>query len=230
MSIPLRVLLLEDNPADAELVVQELRVGGFEPDWQRVDTEEDFLTHLDTSLDVILADYHMPQWNALQALRLMQEQGMDIPFIVVTGTLGDELAAECMRRGAADFVIKDRMARLPLAVQNALEQRRIREEKTQAEEDLQHRNQELETLFEIASVLANPGEFAEKCRVALGRLAQSVKADWVTLRRLNPETGDLELVANAGSGTADAGARRLADPGLRNPGKVVPRCLRTPVG
>lgn len=98
MSTPLRMLLVEDNLSDAELVIHELRQGGFEPSWQRVDTEEDYLAQIHSNLDIILADYHLPQWDALQAMRLMRGQNLDIPFIVVTGTLGDELAAECMRK------------------------------------------------------------------------------------------------------------------------------------
>lgn len=145
------MLLVEDNVADAELVIHELRQGGFEPNWERVDSEEDYLAQIDSSLDIILADYHLPQWDALDAMRLMRGQNLDIPFIVVTGTLGDELAAECMRRGAADFVQKDRMARLPSAVQNALDQRRLLEEKILAETALKESEELYRAVVENAN-------------------------------------------------------------------------------
>ena len=100
MSIPLSVLILEDRPADAELMLYELRRAGFDPAWQRVETDADYLAQLHADLDVILADYSLPQFDALRALRLLQERGLDIPFIIVSGTIGEELAVSAMRRRA----------------------------------------------------------------------------------------------------------------------------------
>ena len=148
MTTILRVLLVEDNPIDSELVLAELRRSGFEPDSQLVETESDYLAHLDPALDVILADYNLPGWDGLKALRLMQERGLDIPFIVVTGTLGDELAAECVKRGADDYILKDRMARLGLAVHNALEQKRLRDQKRKAEAILRESEERYRALFQ----------------------------------------------------------------------------------
>ena len=148
MSTPLRVLVLEDNPSDAELVVYELRQAGFELDWKRVDSEPDYLALLDSNLDVILADYHLPQFNGLDALHLMQDRGLDIPFILITGSLGDELAAESVRRGAADFLLKDRLARLGQAVTRALEQKRLREEKERGVADLRKSEERYRKLFQ----------------------------------------------------------------------------------
>src|SRR4051794_11847125 len=121
MTRPLRILILEDCQADALLMLHELREAGFEPDWTRVDTETDFLTQLGQEPSVILADYHLPDFDALRALRRLQQQGLDIPFLVVTGALGDEAAVQCLREGAADYLLKDRMARLGEAVKQALE-------------------------------------------------------------------------------------------------------------
>ncbi len=120
MSVPLRVLILEDRPADAELMLHELRRAGFEPHWQRVETEADYLAHLHADLDVILADYALPQFNALRALALLQEHDLDIPCIVVTGAVSEEAAVECMKQGAADYLLKDRLARLGSAVAQRL--------------------------------------------------------------------------------------------------------------
>jgi PAS domain S-box-containing protein len=128
MSQPLRVLLLEDYQDDAQLVLFELRKAGFEPVGDRVETEADFLAHLDPPPDVILADYRLPQFDALRALRLVRERGLDVPVIVVTGVLGDEAAVQCLKEGAFDFMLKDRMARLGQAVAHALDQKRARDD------------------------------------------------------------------------------------------------------
>jgi len=131
MATSLRVLILEDRPADAKLLVHELRRAGFDPDWQRVDTENDYLTGLEPAPDIILADYSLPQWNASHALHVLQERGLDIPFVIVSGTIGEDLAVECMRQGAADYLLKDRLGRLGQAVTQALQSRRLREERRQ---------------------------------------------------------------------------------------------------
>lgn len=144
MSKPLRVLILEDRPADAELMVYELRQRGFAPYWRRVETEAEFVDSLDPGLDVILADYSLPQFDALRALRRLQELDLDIPFIVVTATVSEEAAVECMRQGAADYLLKDRLSRLGLAVQHALAARETREEKRRAEEELRQAKADLE--------------------------------------------------------------------------------------
>lgn len=129
----LNLLILEDQADDAELLVRELDRAGFEPHWRRVDTRAEFEAHLQPGLDVILADYSLPQFDALQALTVLQERGLDVPLIVVTGSF-EEMAIECMKRGAADYLIKDRLKRLGLAVRQVLEDRQLRAEKRLAEE------------------------------------------------------------------------------------------------
>ncbi len=145
MPVPLRVLILEDSPADAELMLHELRRAGFDPDWVRVDTEADYRAALESPFDVVLADYSLPQYDALRALLLLQDRALDIPFIVVTGTIGEEPAVECMKHGAADYLLKDRLARLGPVVAHALEQRRLRDEKRQMEERLRLQSVALES-------------------------------------------------------------------------------------
>src|SRR5437868_1002399 len=106
MALPLRVLIVEDRQADALLMVHELGAAGFDVDWTRVETEDEFLTRLLPEPSVILADYHLPVLDAPRAMQLMADRGLDIPFIVVTGALGDEAAAQCVRDGAADYLLK----------------------------------------------------------------------------------------------------------------------------
>ncbi len=146
--IPLRVLILEDRETDAELMLAELRRAGFEPDWQRVETKEDYLAALDPALDLILADFHLPQFDGQRALRLIRERGLKTPFILVSGEVGEEIAVQMMQEGAADYVIKDRMARLGQAVIHALEDKRLRDEKLRAEEGLRESEERFRRLAE----------------------------------------------------------------------------------
>src|SRR5215472_6248177 len=150
MPTPLHVLILEDRPDDAELMVDSLHEAGFAPVWQRVETESDYLAHLHARLDVILADYTLPQFDALRALHHLQERGLDIPFIVITGGFED-MAVECQTQGAADYLLKDRLARLGQTVQRALHEKTLREEQRQAVAALRDSEEHYRRLFE-----ANP--------------------------------------------------------------------------
>ena len=132
MNTLLHIIIVEDQPSDAELVLDELRKAGYAPVWRRVETEAEYLATLDPAFDLILADYSLPQFNALRALELLLAYGLDIPFIIVSGTIGEEVAVAAMRLGAADYLFKDRLARLGTAVAHALEQRQLRFEAQQA--------------------------------------------------------------------------------------------------
>jgi PAS domain S-box-containing protein len=151
MSVPLHVLILEDRPADAELTLHELRRAGFAPVWRRVETEADYLAALDPSLDLILADYAMPQFDGLRALELLRARGLAIPFIIVSGTIGEESAVAAMRQGATDYLLKDRLARLGAAVKQALEQRRLQAAKLRADQMLDASEQRFRALIEHSS-------------------------------------------------------------------------------
>ena len=132
----LRLLMLEDNESDAMLVLHELRRAGFVVDSRRVETEAEYLAALDPELDLILADYSLPQFDALRALKLTRERGYDIPFILVSGSIGEGIAVTALQQGAADYLLKDRLTRLGQAVTQALEQRNLRLEKQRAEQAL----------------------------------------------------------------------------------------------
>ncbi|HEX2980896.1 MAG TPA: PAS domain S-box protein, partial [Anaerolineaceae bacterium] len=137
MAKALQLLILEDRPSDAELMVAELRHNGFVPEWRRVESEDEFREALSKNIDLILADYALPQYDALRALKLVQETGLDIPIIVVTGSVSEEIAVECMKQGAADYLIKDRLARLGPAATYALHQKELEKQKQQTETALQ---------------------------------------------------------------------------------------------
>src|SRR5437879_11890318 len=123
---PLRLLILEDRPEDADLALRQLRRAGFDPTWRRVEDEEAFRANLDPELDLIIADYHQPQFDALRALKLMQEAGLDIPFVLVSGAVGEDMAVAAVRLGAVDYVLKDRIGPLRTVVDKALEKRELR--------------------------------------------------------------------------------------------------------
>jgi signal transduction histidine kinase/DNA-binding response OmpR family regulator len=122
----LRVLILEDSPNDADLAIHQLRESGFELDWHRVDTETDFLAGLRETPDIILADYSLPQFDALRALCLLQAQGVDIPLVLVSGTIGEEVAVEAMKAGARDYIMKSNLVRLGPAVVREVHEARER--------------------------------------------------------------------------------------------------------
>ncbi len=136
MTRPLRLLIVEDDSADAKLVLAELRAAGFEPEWIRVETESDFLAELEKSPDIILADYSMPEFSGLRAVKLLQASGRDIPFILISGTVGEEVAVEAMKHGATDYLLKDRITRLGSAVERALDEAQAKRERCQTEETL----------------------------------------------------------------------------------------------
>ena len=122
----LRALIVEDSPADAELLCINLRRQGYELETRIVGTEHDFVAALDTKPEVIFADYRLPAFNGLRALQIVRGRGLDTPFILVSGTIGDELAAAIMRAGADDFIPKDKLVQLEAVLRRTLEAARSR--------------------------------------------------------------------------------------------------------
>jgi PAS domain S-box-containing protein len=151
MSEKINILIVEDSADDAELVLAELRRAGIEPEWQRVETEPDFVAALKQSPDIILSDFSMPQFSGFQALGLLQASGRDIPFILISGTMGEETAVEAMKRGAVDYLLKDRIVRVGAAVRSALEQKKLRLEHEKLKREIIMREQQLNAFFSGAT-------------------------------------------------------------------------------
>jgi CheY-like chemotaxis protein len=127
---PLRILLLEDNDQDAELIHELLEADGFVCDMTRAQTRAEFVAGLqDNRIDIILADYKLPSFDGLTALQLAIEARSDLPFIFVSGSLGEEVAIEAVKIGATDYVVKSRLSRLAPAVQRALREASERTER-----------------------------------------------------------------------------------------------------
>ena len=148
MARPLKVLIAEDSPIDAELIVVQLRREGFDPQWKRVEEEPDFLRELQTLPDVVLSDYSMPRFSGLRAAELTRKSGLNIPFILVSGTVGEDAAVEAMKQGATDYLLKDRLVRLGSAIERALEEKRLQGERQRTAEELRWQTTLLEAQLE----------------------------------------------------------------------------------
>jgi PAS domain S-box-containing protein len=136
VSTQIRVLILEDRSEDIAPMIDELRRSHFQPDWLRVDSEAEYSVHLGWRPDVILADCNMPQFDAARALELLREQNLDIPFIVVSAAASEEVPIAMMRKGATDYLLKDRLARLGPSVRRALSEAKLRDGIRRAEQAL----------------------------------------------------------------------------------------------
>lgn len=146
----LRVLFVEDNPSDAKLLDQELRRGGLNLNSCCVDTEPEYLAALQTEPDIVLCDWQMPQFDSLRALALLQERWPDTPFILVSGSIGEEAAVNIIKLGACDYVLKDRVGRLVLAVKQALGRRELQKSSRLAEEARRQSERQLAEAQRIA--------------------------------------------------------------------------------
>jgi PAS domain S-box-containing protein/putative nucleotidyltransferase with HDIG domain len=152
MTQPIRVLIVEDSEDDALLMLRVLEKGGYGPEYRRVETAEAMRDALAAEAwELILCDYRMPRFDGLAALALYKEAGLDIPFILVSGAVGEEIAVSAMKAGAHDYVMKDKMARLVPAVQRELRDARLRREHKKTEEALRESNERYRHLFELES-------------------------------------------------------------------------------
>jgi PAS domain S-box-containing protein len=147
---PLSLLLVENNALDAQFYIESLSKAQFDLNAEIARTPEEFVEKLQLSdYDVILADYQMgSSWTGMDALDLLQEEGRDIPFILLTAPLGDQIAVDYMKSGLADYVLKDRLDRLPVAIYRALEQRATRNEHQHAERALEQAENKFHALAE----------------------------------------------------------------------------------
>jgi PAS domain S-box-containing protein len=152
MSEPLKIMILEDSYEDAEMVSRILAKEGLHFDLNIAMNREEYLRSLDEYRpDLILSDNSLPQFNATEALRLLRQKSLYIPFILVTGTVSEEFAAEIIKQGADDYILKDRLIRLPSAIDSALRQRRFEQEKLEAINKLTLSEENLNAIFQNAS-------------------------------------------------------------------------------
>ncbi len=151
MEHPLRLLLIEDSENDALLILRELQRGGYRVTHQRVDTPDCMATALKRQpWDVIIADYRMPHFSAPAALELLQQHKLDLPFIIVSGTIGEDRAVAAMKAGAHDYLMKENLVRLVPAVERELREARERQQRRQAEQALRESEERFRSLIENA--------------------------------------------------------------------------------
>jgi DNA-binding NtrC family response regulator len=153
---PLRILLLEDNVHDAELIQELLEAGHFVCEVTRVQKRDEFVAGLaNDGINLILADYKLPSFDGISALKLALDARTDLPFIFVSGSLGEEVAIEAVKIGATDYVVKSRLSRLVPSVQRALREARERAEREKAEDAFRRS----EMYLEEAQRLSRTGSF-----------------------------------------------------------------------
>jgi two-component system sensor histidine kinase UhpB len=137
MNIPLRVLIVEDSEDDALLLERELKRGGYELLTRRVQTARDMANKLkEQEWDIVISDYMMPKFNGMDAFKVMKDLGLDLPFILISGKIGEDTAVDAMRAGVHDYIMKDKLARLIPAIQRELREADVRRERKLAEEAL----------------------------------------------------------------------------------------------
>ena len=151
MSKPLKILIVEDSEDDTLFLLRELKRGGFEPAYRRVDTMTALSAALDQDQwDIIVSDHTLPGFGSVHALELVRQRGLDVPFIVVSGTIGEEAAVKVMKAGANDYVMKGKLERLQPVIERELGEARSRHIRRQAEAALLRSEQELNDFFEHA--------------------------------------------------------------------------------
>jgi PAS domain S-box-containing protein len=184
VSNPLRVLIIEDSDLDAELELIELRKGGYQPAHKQVDTPGAMRTALESQRwDVVLSDYVMPQFSGPAALKVLQEKGIDVPFIVVSGKIGEDAAVEMMRAGAHDFIVKGNLKRLVPAIERELRDADVRRARREADAALRRAHAELEIrvkertadLVEANTRLRNEIAERERAESELRKLTRAVE-------------------------------------------------------
>lgn len=172
---PLRLLLIENDPGDAELCIIALQKAAFEPQCDVVQFPQEFRAKFESGeYDLIISDYNLPGWSGTEAFDYLKTKGRDVPFILVTGAVGDEIAVECIKRGISDYVLKDRLERLPIAVQSALQETAMRRARENAEEEVRRLNESLERrIAERTAQLATANEELRR-EIAVRRLTEEV--------------------------------------------------------
>lgn len=148
MDKKIKILILEDNPDDALLITRQLNKSGLNFQEVIVNNKKAYIKQLDPSIDIILSDFNLPGLNALGALEIMQEKQLDIPFIIVSGAIGEEMAISCIKKGVDDYLLKDRLHRLTTAIEKTIFEKNLHKEKNIALSNLAANEKMYRTLFE----------------------------------------------------------------------------------
>jgi signal transduction histidine kinase len=195
MKTLLRIVYLEDDPRDAELVQETLAAGGIECAMTRVETEADFISTLEKGgVDLVLADYTLPSFDGLSALEIVQKNWPSVPLIFVSGTLGEEVAIEALKKGATDYVFKTRLSRLAPSVQRALREAGERSDLIKAEEALQKVQAELAHVTRVTTLGELTASIAHEINQPLSAVVTNANAG---LRWLSGESPNIDEAREA---------------------------------
>ena len=196
MSKPFRVLIVEDSEDDALLLFRELRRGGFEPEFQRVETAEAMSSALGSrEWDLVISDYSMPYFSGVAALEVLKKSGLDIPFIVVSGTIGEDLAVAAMKAGAHDYIMKGNLQRLIPSIERELREAESRRQRSHAEAAVRRNLERIKILHEIDLAITSTLDLHAVLDLLLERIDLVVPYAATTVRLFNEVTRELEPVA-----------------------------------
>jgi signal transduction histidine kinase len=209
----IRLLIVEDSEDDATLLLHELRRGGYTPASERVDTAEAMAEALARqSWDVIVSDYSMPKFSAPAALAELKKTGLDIPFIVVSGKIGEDTAVAVMKAGAHDYIMKGNLARLLPAIAREIQEAKLRQARRQAEEELRVSREQLRNLSTHLQFVSERerASIAREVHDELGQALTALKMDlrWLS-RRLSEEQAPLRAKIDAMSKLIDTTVRSV---------------------
>ena len=204
---PLRVLIVEDSEDDSVLILRELRRSGFAPASQRVETPEAMRLALSQQpWDVVISDYSMPRFSGLAALSTLRESDLDLPFIVVSGNIGEEVAVDAMKAGAHDYVMKENLARLGPAVQRELQEVQVRKAKEQAEtrstqlyKETRLQANKLAALLEIGSDISSTLDLAAVLRRIARHAGELLDVDETDIYFLDERNARLRPIVSLGN-------------------------------
>ena len=199
MGIVLRVLLVEDSADDARLLVRQLTSAGYDVQHERVESPaamRDALTR--ASWDLVISDYSMPGFSGTAALSLLQEQGVDVPFIFVSGTIGEDVAVAAMKAGASDYVLKDKLKRLIPAIERELRDAEMRRERHRAHEIVVERTRLAELASEVGVALTSDTPLRETLARCARALVRHLDVLGAAVWSYTEQTKSLDLQASAG--------------------------------
>jgi signal transduction histidine kinase len=200
----LRILFLEDSPDDMEFMLHELSEASVRCEYKRIQKKRDFLREVsEYKPNIILADYSLPMFTGMEAFRMLKRKGLNIPFILVTGALSEQLALECVKEGVDDFILKSSVKRLPTAVNNAISRKKAENEKERMARELERSHRDLQKLTERLQVMREEERMniARDLHDELGQVLTGLKIDITMLwkkiasgKAHDPDTINLEFL------------------------------------